>query len=126
MPNCIDCGVEVSEEWRVFCPACYKREVDKRGGKKPVIYEGRIVPDDTWLWCLHCERFFQARDYAHRLGHGFGGSCPFCAAAGICHDVFFWDSWAEQNPGDIKHWPKSVAELSYGLVCPLYPEKDGS
>lgn len=120
MAECIDCGVEIDEDWKVFCSRCYERQVRIRGGKKPVLYEGKIVPDDAWLWCLHCERFFQAREYAVKLGKGFGGRCPFCGAAGIGLDVYFWDDWPKQHEEMWGFWPKSVAEISYGMKCSLY------
>ena len=75
---------------------------------------------DQWLWCLHCERFFQARHLKPDITGGNEG-CAFdgCDGAGIDVDIFEWDSWAEQN--DLSHWPKSIHELSYGLEVSLYP-----
>lgn len=120
MTKCLSCGVDIGESWKVFCSDCYELEVEKRGGKKPVLYQGCLVDDDEWLWCLHCERFFQAKDYAQELGKGFGGKCPFCGAAGLGIDVYFWDDWARQNPELWEHWPRSVSELSYGMECRMY------
>ena len=71
--------------------------------------------DEQWLWCLHCERFFQHKDL-------IGEDCPLpnCNGAGLELDIFSWDSWPQQNPELKKHWPKSTNELKKELHCPLY------
>jgi hypothetical protein len=64
-------------------------------------------PQEVWLWCLHCERFFQ-------LKHINRDSCPFCGAAGLSVDIHLWNTWATDNP----RWPASIDELSYGMLSP--------
>ncbi len=82
---------------------------------------GKLRPND-WLWCLHCERFFQAKDLRPDVVGGKQG-CAFedCDGAGLDVDIYDWDDWAEQN--DLKHWPLSTGVLKKGLKCPLYPGK---
>ena len=79
---------------------------------------------DQWLWCLHCERFFQAKDLRQDFTGGKQG-CAFegCDGAGLHVDIFDWDDWARQN--NLKHWPKSTGDLNKGLKCPLDPQKGG-
>jgi len=73
-------------------------------------------PDDLWLWCIYCERFFQARhvrvDY---LGNRQG--CAFCECAGFDVALFLWDTFREPDDPD---WPASEAHLRHGLK--LYEE----
>jgi len=49
-----------------------------------------------WLFCLYCERYFQAfelrEDY---LGSRQG--CAFCGAAGFDVAIFAWDVWHEEG-----------------------------
>ena len=91
--------------------------------KVPEIERSGLAKDD-WMWCLHCERFFQVRDLrVFVLTDGeFWVSCAFddCDGAGFDVDLFEWDSWARQNR--VPHWPTSDAELEMGLCCPLYPD----
>ena len=74
-----------------------------------------------WLWCMHCESFFQA---SHLRPDEVGGKegCPFCDGAGIGVDIFPWNDWYKQNPDGLEHWPKSTEELEHGMKCSLYPE----
>ena len=74
------------------------------------------IDRNDWLWCLHCERFFPASDL------GRGERCAFedCDGSVLGADIFKWDRLNEDD--ELEHWPKSVAELKKGLVCPLYPE----
>lgn len=88
------------------------------------IPEDREVLKDGegWLWCLHCERFFQAKylrpdDIGGKEGCAFFGECN---GAGLGVDVFPWDDWPKQNSDLWEHWPKSESELSHGLHCSLY------
>ena len=65
---------------------------------------------ETWLWCLHCRRFFQAK----HLKIDFLGNrqrCPFddCCAAGLSIDIYRWDDWA------VGGWPTSHRQLRYGM-----------
>ena len=69
-------------------------------------------PDDEWLWCIYCERFFQAKhlrvDY---LGNPQG--CAFCECAGFDCAIFPWDTFKDQSGGEV--WPAAVEELAHGL-----------
>lgn len=75
----------------------------------------------NWLWCLHCERFFQVKDLRPDVCGGNEG-CAFedCDGAGLGVDIFPWDDWPKQNQHLWDKWPKSVSELTYGMVCSLY------
>jgi len=78
-----------------------------------------------WLWCMHCERFFQVKDLL------FDGTrfeqCPFdgCHAAGLDFDIFLWDDWREP---DDPRWPSDPKELTHGDKSPdmqeFYEEKE--
>ena len=69
---------------------------------------------EQWLWCLHCERFFQAKHLKLDFLGNYG-QCPFedCGAAGLDVDIFSWDAWS-----DDPEWPTSVEDLSHGLRFP--------
>lgn len=72
----------------------------------------------VWLWCLHCQRFFQAKD----LKLDFLGNwqrCPFddCGAAGLDVDILVWDACRDGDP----RWPGSEQELRLGLQIPPRP-----
>lgn len=75
-----------------------------------VLKEAGADAPDVWLWCIECERFFQAKhlrvDY---LGNRQG--CAFCRCAGFNVAIHLWDTFAEGSP----HWPKDVKGLSYGM-----------
>ena len=75
---------------------------------------------EDWLWCLHCERFFQAKDLRADIVGGKEG-CAFedCDGAGFGVDIFTWDNWLSQNPELKKHWPKSTKELKKGMYCSI-------
>lgn len=79
------------------------------------------IDNEQWLWCLHCQRFFQVKDLRRdNLGRTEGCAFTDCNGAGLGIDIDRWDSWAKQN--DVKHWPKSVKELYKGKFCPLYAD----
>jgi len=78
------------------------------------------IKEDDWLWCLHCQRFFQAKDRCIDSS-GFKTMCAFEDCNGSIHDISTWDGWVSQNPELKEHWPKSTDELKKGMVCPLYP-----
>ena len=78
-------------------------------------------PDEVWLWCLHCERFFQAKHLEIDF-LGNRGQCPFCNAAGLSVDIHHWDSFGVNNP----RWPTSIAELRYGMRVPEATEPAGA
>jgi hypothetical protein len=65
---------------------------------------------ETWLWCLHCRRFFQAK---HLVIDFLGNrqQCPFeeCGAAGLGVDIYRWDDWAERG------WPATHQQLHFGM-----------
>jgi hypothetical protein len=69
---------------------------------------------EQWLWCLHCERFFQAKHLKLDFLGNYG-QCPFddCGAAGLDIDIFSWDECR-----DDPEWPTSVEELSHGMRFP--------
>jgi hypothetical protein len=107
-----------------LCPISrYDRLKVRAGGDCMSLYSrwssGKLSPDD-WLWCLHCERFFQVKDMRPDDVCGKQG-CAFedCDGAGLGVDIYDWDDWAKQN--DLKHWPESTGALHKGMRCPLYP-----
>ena len=64
----------------------------------------------AWLWCLHCNRFFQRR----RLRREYLGPrerCAFCEAGGLGIDIFPWDAFRQDD------WPESESELRHGLIA---------
>jgi hypothetical protein len=75
------------------------------------VLEESSNPDEEWLWCIFCERFFQAKhvriDY---LGNRQG--CAFCECAGFDCALFIWDTFREE---DDPVWPQSMSELHHGL-----------
>lgn len=75
-------------------------------------------PEGEWLWCIFCERFFQARylriDY---LGNRQG--CAYCECAGFDCALFRWDTFLEDGPGS---WPDSVSQLHNGMKLPVPSE----
>jgi hypothetical protein len=84
---------------------------------------GEYPTGERWLWCLHCMRFFQARD----LRKDFTGAregCAFadCDGAGLGVDIYPWNDWYKQNKKEMAHWPKSTAVLTKGMKCCLYLE----
>jgi hypothetical protein len=69
------------------------------------------TPGDEWLWCIYCERFFQAMHLrVDFLGNRQG--CAFCECAGFDCAIFRWDTFREH---DDPTWPSSPKELRYGL-----------
>lgn len=93
------------------------------GFLKKMYPKKEILNKEQWLWCLHCERFFQVKDLKPDVVGGNEG-CAFedCDGAGLGIDIFIWDEWAKQN--NLKHWPKSTSGLYKGLKCSLYPEEN--
>ena len=86
--------------------------------------ESSSTPDAEWLWCIYCERFFQAKhlrlDY---LGNRQG--CAFCECAGFDCAVFEWDAFRDESGGEV--WPASVEELAHGLsLAALNPRRSNS
>lgn len=91
------------------------------------------VNDEDWFWCLHCLRFFQAKDFKTDCNKK-KQRCPFsdCNGMGISFDIYPWNKPMSGDPCDpdnppkehLHHWPKSVSELHKGLKCELYPPKE--
>ena len=69
-------------------------------------------PEEEWLWCLECTRFFQAKHLQIDSSSSREG-CPFCGAAGFNVDIYKWDALRHDEPGE--RWPKSESELSHGM-----------
>jgi len=70
-------------------------------------------PDNVWLWCLHCERFFQVKHLViDHIGNRQG--CPLCGAAGLSIDIYLWNTEAINDP----RWPTSIEALHYGMRSP--------
>lgn len=78
--------------------------------------EGCANPDDCWLLCDECRRFFQ---YANAKPSPFypQDACPFsdCDGLGIGFRIYLWDDLRE--PGDAR-WPSSTTELDHGTRAP--------
>lgn len=77
---------------------------------------------EQWLWCLHCQRFFQAKS----LGEDDNGGrqrCAFCDASGFHVDIWEWDAWTKDERWPKPHWPTEVESLYSGQLCLLYEEK---
>ncbi|MEI8255890.1 MAG: hypothetical protein WCJ30_09470 [Deltaproteobacteria bacterium] len=80
------------------------------------VIEAKSAPVDTfrfepdqWLWCLHCQRFFQGRDArCDAIGGTQGCAFKDCDGAGYQVDIHDWDSFAGRR------WPKRE-ELRKGL-----------
>ncbi len=77
------------------------------------------TPEDEWLWCLFCERFFQA-DYLRFDYLGNWQGCAFCECAGFQCAIFVWDTF--QDDDDL--WPESVSELKHGLQLLSHEDED--
>jgi hypothetical protein len=69
-------------------------------------------PEDCWLWCLECSRFFQVK-HTDPANRGDRIACPFpgCGAQFYGVDTFFWDDWADASK---PRWPRSESEIWYG------------
>lgn len=76
------------------------------------ILDESAAPGDEWLWCIYCERFFQAKHLrADYMGNRQG--CAFCECAGFDCAVFLWDTFKDESGEEV--WPESVKELAHGL-----------
>lgn len=73
-------------------------------------------PDDVWLLCDVCRRFFQ---YGNALptSHYRRDACPFddCHGVGLGFQLFWWDDMREP---DDPRWPSSVDQLAHGMQSP--------
>jgi hypothetical protein len=89
-------------------------------GKLAIVGVGNNIDTEDWMWCLHCEKIFQAKEMK---ADGSGGTqaCPHCEAWGIGLDVYDWDSWCKKDPcGDFSHWPKNTDGFKSGQKIPLH------
>jgi hypothetical protein len=71
--------------------------------------ELRPASPESWMWCIECNRFFQAK----HLRKDFLGNrqrCAFCGVAGFGVAIWPWDAWQADG------WPTSEAELRHGLI----------
>jgi hypothetical protein len=82
--------------------------------------EPKYLEPEAWLWCIHCEKFFQVKEL---LDAEVGGKskCPTkkCKGSGFGKDIFKWDAWAGAGASRLKNWPTSVEELKSGQKCRL-------
>jgi hypothetical protein len=76
------------------------------------------APEDCWLWCILCERFFLLSS-ARAAGGGNLDCCPFsdCTGHGLDFELYPWDT--ARVPEDSR-WPASDAELYHGMRAPDY------
>lgn len=76
-------------------------------------------PGQFWLHCLHCNRFFQAKDLRiDFIGNRQGCAFADCGAAGFDVDIHPWDTW--RNNRDPR-WPASPDQLRRGMEAPQGP-----
>ncbi len=68
---------------------------------------------NTWLYCLYCDRFFQAR-HLRRDYIGNMQGCAFCECAGFDVAIHLWSTFGRGHP----RWPRSTAELTHGRRSP--------
>src|SRR5258706_300934 len=87
---------------------------DLRGHGNERVLAFRFKPEQ-WLWCLHCERFFQGRDARRDCVGGIQGCAfPECDGAGYGVDIYDWDAWPQDDPHVLVRWP-AQSELHKGL-----------
>lgn len=77
--------------------------------------ESRGPDADHWLSCFICRRFFPLRSVM--LDRSNTPTCPYadCYGYGFDFHLFYWDT--EREPEDPR-WPKSTAELAWGMRLP--------
>lgn len=72
--------------------------------------------DQAWLYCAHCNRFFQVKDLrVDFLGNRQGCAFSGCGGAGFDVDILRWD--AHRNNRDPR-WPSSPDQLRRGMSAP--------
>jgi len=73
------------------------------------------TPEEFWLWCLHCCRFFQVK-HLRSDSRGNREVCPFldCGAAGLGLDIFPWDAFRDKRIAQVS----SFEDLRYGMRSP--------
>jgi hypothetical protein len=77
------------------------------------VIESAQRPGEVWLWCIDCNRFFQAKD----LRRDFCGNqqgCAFCSGAGFDVVIFHWDAFRDE---DDPAWPADESEIRYGQMA---------
>jgi len=67
-----------------------------------------------WLHCVQCSSFFQVKDLLPDRNEE-REACPFCSSAGFDIAITQWNKFQ----GDTSAWPKSIAELHYGMKWEL-------
>ena len=95
---------------------------------KIVVIDGCDLYGKDWLYCIRCERFFQAKDLiikrSKMLGHKIA-LCPFddCDGAGIAIDLWLYETLVqnEKETTGRTHLPEKK-ELKKGIYCPLNEE----
>lgn len=70
-------------------------------------------PEELWLWCLHCDRFFQVKDLQEDHFDS-REKCPLCGAAGFDVDIYLWNTHANGHPD----WPQQMEDLRFGQRSP--------
>ena len=72
------------------------------------------APEQQWLWCAECQRFFHYRQVVYDRGDV---RCPFddCRGTGFDFDLLFWD--CKREPEDAR-WPSCTTDLHHGLRSP--------
>lgn len=72
-------------------------------------------PDECWLHCDYCARFFQYKDALP--GMSPRDRCPFpdCSGDGLGFGLFMWDDMREAKD---PRWPASTNELRHGMRSP--------
>lgn len=73
-------------------------------------------PDDCWLWCDLCNRFFQYKSAGPSALYP-QDACPFddCYGHGVGFHLLLWDDAREP---DDPRWPSRTGELSHGMRSP--------
>jgi hypothetical protein len=89
----------MSEQFELVCMATVEE-----------VLEQSKAPEKEWLWCIFCERFFQA-DFLRFDYLGNWQGCAFCECAGFECAIFVWDTFQ----GDDDIWPESISDLRHGL-----------
>lgn len=87
--------------------------VQRRDPVLRVLLDAGRAAGEQWLYCIYCERFFQAKHLViDILGHRQG--CPFCRAGGFEVAIHCWDTWKQDDP----RWPSKTEELHHGRAYP--------
>ncbi|MBL4636665.1 MAG: hypothetical protein JKY56_22635 [Kofleriaceae bacterium] len=73
-------------------------------------------PEECWLWCEECRRFFQYKSMSEVNGSS-DDRCPFASCRGnhLGGQLFFWDDMREDLD---TRWPSCTDDLHHGLQSP--------